>query len=128
MVSRQMYYGDNYVESDLCNSYAWDTAIVYIQAMGNDNYANKGDGNGTLKNTGETGDEKCKIFDMSGNLYEWTTEHSTSTGILSNNPCTGRGGGYSSSKYFEASRHNGGAMNSYDLDSFRPIVYCKTEN
>ncbi len=31
------------VESDLVNSYAWDTAIVYIQAMGNgnENYANK---------------------------------------------------------------------------------------
>ncbi len=40
MVSKNMYSGNSYVESDLINSYAWDTAIVYIQAMGNPNYAN----------------------------------------------------------------------------------------
>ena len=60
--SQNMYYGNSYVESDLVNSYAWDTAIVYVQAMGNSNYANAVDGNGTLNNTGETRDEKCKIW------------------------------------------------------------------
>ena len=79
LVSQNMYKNDSYVESDLINSYAWDTAIVYIQAMGNSNYANQTDGNGTLKNTGSTEDEKCKIFDMAGNLYELTTEYSTNT-------------------------------------------------
>ncbi len=50
LVSQNMYKNDSYVESDLINSYAWDTAIVYIQAMGgNSNYANQTDGNGTLK-------------------------------------------------------------------------------
>ena len=41
--------GDLYatVNSDLMNSYAWDTAIVYIQAMGNTNYANIGRENNT---------------------------------------------------------------------------------
>ena len=54
-----------------------DTAIVYIQAMGNTNYANKDDGNRSLRNTGKTEDEVCKIFDMSGNLFELTTEYTT---------------------------------------------------
>ena len=31
----------NGIKSDLMNSYAWDTAIVYIQEAGNTNYANK---------------------------------------------------------------------------------------
>ena len=79
-VSRQMYYGNSFVESDLCNSYAWDTTLLYIQLMGNLNYANQGKGaNTSLKNTGKTGDEKCKVFDMAGNLREWTTEYSTET-------------------------------------------------
>lgn len=38
------------------------TAIVYIQAMGNSNYANQTDGNGTLKNTGSTEDENVKYL------------------------------------------------------------------
>ena len=75
-----MYYGNSFVESDLCNSYAWDTTLLYIQLMGNLNYANQGKGaNTSLKNTGKTGDEKCKVFDMAGNLREWTTEYSTET-------------------------------------------------
>ena len=88
LVSQNMYKNDKYVESDLINSYAWDTAIVYIQAMGNSNYANQTDGNGTLKNTGSTEDEKCKIFDMAGNLYELTTEYSTYSYSSHAYPCT----------------------------------------
>ena len=30
IVSKNMYSGNSYIESDLINSYAWDTAIVYI--------------------------------------------------------------------------------------------------
>lgn len=63
---------DDIINSDLINSYAWDTAILYIQAMGNNNYA--GSNNGISGNTGTTGDEVCKIFDMSSNCREWTTE------------------------------------------------------
>lgn len=91
LVSQNMYKNDKYVESDLINSYAWDTAIVYIQAMGNANYANQTDENGILKNTGSTGDEKCKIFDMTGNTREWTTEYSTYTDSSGAYPCTRRG-------------------------------------
>ncbi len=79
------------VKSDLMNSYAWDTTIVYIQEAGHANYANKTNGSGTLKNTGETQEEVCKINDMASNLYEVTTEKS---GRIINNtayPCCNRG-------------------------------------
>ena len=51
-ISQNMYQAADTtvgVESDLINSYAWDTAIVFIQSMNsaNSNYANKKDGNGT---------------------------------------------------------------------------------
>ena len=125
LVSQNMYKNDSYVESDLINSYAWDTAIVYIQAMGNENYANQTDGNGTLKNTGSTGDEKCKIFDMARNTMEWTTEYSTSTGSSIASPCTGRGGYYSYSDFYTSMRYYNNATFSFNSFSFRPLLYVK---
>ena len=125
LVSKNMYKNDKYVESDLINSYAWDTAIVYIQAMGNENYANQGDGNGTLKNTGLTQDEKCKIFDMAGNLYEWTTEYSTNTDSSSAFPCTTRGGYCYYSSIPTSVRGSSYATISDCIFSFRPLLYVK---
>ena len=125
--SRQMYYGDSYVESDLCNSYAWDTAIVYIQAMGNTNYANENcdtTGNTSLKNTGTTGEQKCKVYDMAGNLIEWTTEYSTNVNDDSVQPCTVRGGLYYRSNCYTSARQKGHAASKYNT-SFRPILYVK---
>ena len=125
LVSQNMYKNDKYVESDLINSYAWDTAIVYIQAMGNDNYANQKDGNGTLKNTGSTGDEKCKIFDMAGNGQELTTEYSTDSATSPAYPCTGRGGDCYTSSYY-TSRRSGICAAIIDSNiSFRPLLYVK---
>ena len=126
IVSQNMYKNDSYVESDLVNSYAWDTAIVYIQAMGNSNYANADRGtNTTLKNTGETGDEKCKIFDMAGNTAEWTTEYSTFATSSSASTCTIRGGYYYDS-YNETSFRGGiNATYSTVINSFRPLLYVK---
>ena len=111
------------VKSDLMNSYAWDTAIVYIQEAGHENYANKADGNGTLKNTGATGDEVCKINDMASNLREWTTEYSTDTNSSSAYPCTNRGGYYYSSYYYTAYRIIGTATSSDDCNGFRFSLY-----
>lgn len=122
--SRQMYYGDIYVESDLCNSYAWDTAIVYIQAMKNSNYANACDGNGTLKNTGETGDERCHIFDIAGNTMEWTTEYCTyMSSVGGAYPCTVRGGFYLNCFNYTSVRYSTPVTSSnYDY-SFRVLLY-----
>ena len=125
LVSQNMYKNDKYVESDLINSYAWDTAIVYIQAMGNSNYANQTDGNGTLKNTGSTEDEKCKIFDMAGNLYELTTEYSTDTLSSNGYPCTLRGGYYDNSNFYTSLRIDLIATDSSYSLSFRPLLYVK---
>jgi len=67
------------IESDLINSYAWDTAIVFLQK--NDNRADKTKRyslqtslNTSLKNTGASGDVICNIYDMASNCWEWTTE------------------------------------------------------
>ena len=126
LVSQNMYKNDKYVESDLINSYAWDTAIVYIQAMGNENYANANRGTNTsLKNTGSTGDEKCKIFDMARNTLEWTTEYGTYTNFGIAYPCTRRGGYFVGSGYYTSYRSDSFATSSgYDV-SFRPILYVK---
>ena len=69
--------------SDLVNSYAWDTAIIFIQTYGTgedaSDYASKNKST-SFANTGINNDRYCNIFDMSGNAYEWTTEYSTYSG------------------------------------------------
>ena len=128
LVSQNMYKNDKYVESDLINSYAWDTAIVYIQAMGNSNYANaNGDttGNTDLKDTGSTGDQKCKIFDMVGNTSEWTTEYSTGATISFAYPCTLRGGNCNASSLYTSNRNYSCANDDFSTASFRPLLYVK---
>ena len=115
------------INSDLMNSYAWDTAIVYIQAMGNTNYANANRGsNTTLKNTGDTGDEKCKIFDMAGNVSEWTTEYSSyevSSGSYAGAyHCGARGGSHGGSKV--RTRYYGTrASYTSSQRAFRPVLF-----
>ncbi len=88
--ARGMY--SSYVESDLINSYSWDTAIVFIQKYsGNSNYANKVSVNSSKVNTGKAGDKVCNIHDMASNCYEWSTEHSTDTSSIRSGPCVDRG-------------------------------------
>ena len=123
-----MYAGSDFT-SDLINSYAWDTAIVYIQAMENKNYANANcetnNNYNQLKNTGETGDEKCHIFDMAGNVMEWTTEYSTYTDSAGERPCLSRGGNYNFSNYHTASRGYRTTADSVGSLGFRPLLYLK---
>jgi len=127
-VARNMYNSadseSKYVESDLLNSYMWDTAIVYIQAMGNSNYANRKDANGTLYNTGGTEDQVCKIYDMGGNLREWTTEYSSYSYTNYAYPCTFRGGNYYTSNLFTSTRFNSYATGSDNYLGFRSGLYC----
>ena len=117
------YNGKSYVESDLVNSYAWDTAIMFIQKCSDKtNYANQTDGNGTLKNTGATTDVVCNIYDMAGNLREWTTEYSSSSGGC--NSCVSRGGFYGSSGYYTANRSSDYATRSNYPFGFRAVLSC----
>ena len=112
------------VKSDLMNSYAWDTAIVYIQEAGHENYANQNSKNKGLSNTGTNSDEVCKINDMASNLYERTTEYSTHTSSSSASPCTGRGGGYyNRSNGYTAHRYYNGGTGSHSNGGFRFSLY-----
>ena len=133
-LSRDMYKSESKVKSDLINSYAWDTAIVFIQKCGtesNSSTYSKTDGQSStstrepqttgtniLKATNKV-DKQCNIFDMAGNCSEWTTE----THSNSNYPCVGRGGNYDDSYSFTSSR-NLYTTSAADSDiSFRPLLY-----
>ena len=106
-VSRNMYGSESKVTSDLINSYAWDTAIVFIQKCGTESnsltYSRTIGYSADLQTTGTTildatkkVDKQCNIFGMAGNCYEWTTE----TYSDSDNPCVYRGGfGYNSNDF-----------------------------
>ena len=119
--AREMY-SSNYVESDLINSYSWDTAIVFVQKYsGNSNYANKKSVNTSKLNTGKAGDKVCNIHDMASNCYEWSTEHSSYT----NSPCVHRGAAYPYSYGATSYRINYTTTFSYNDCSFRPICYVK---
>ena len=118
------------INSDLMNSYAWDTAIVYIQTFSGDNdYSYQTSINGSsdgLKNTGNLGatnDEVCKINDMASNCQECTTEYCATQDGSHAYPCVIRGGYYSSSLHNTAYRNGNEATFSYESITFRPILY-----
>ena len=129
VAAQKMYEGEENYTSDLVNSYAWDTAIVYIQKMGNGNYANANGetiGNKNLVNTGSDGDKKCNIFDLACNVQEWTTEYSTETnGIGGRTPCVLRGGYFDTRNYKTASREDENVYYYYEKLGFRPLLYLK---
>ena len=133
-VSRNMYGSEAKVTSDLINSYAWDTAIVFIQKCGTESNSltysqtaglsltstSKPQTTGTnILNETKKVDKQCNIFDMAGNCWEWTTE----TSSLSSIPCVSRGGYYYSSGRYTSSRgSNFTSATGSDL-SFRPLLY-----
>ena len=119
-LSRNMY-SDNNFESDLVNSYAWDTAIVFIQnCSAQTNYANQTSLNTSLSTTGTTNDNPCNIYDMASNCREWTTE----TNSDAENPHVFRGGCYAFSYINTAGRGSFFSESPGDDDTtFRPILY-----
>ena len=126
--SRNMYYGNDYVESDLVNSYMWDTAIIYIQEMGNSKYSIKKASNTKLANTGSTSsDEKCHIFDMAENCAEWDTEYDTKAEQYSSGyGCVPRGANYAyNTTMYTAYRSIGTADSKDNCRSFRVGLYIK---
>ncbi len=113
--------------SDLINSYAWDTAILFLQEFDNrsskpkvysiqtynTSYANKGTNNLSASQQ----DKICNVWDMASNVEEWTTE----TFITSSFPCVCRGG-----RSHWSSRRDYYMTYSAGQDSgFRPILYIK---
>ena len=114
------------VQSDLVNSYAWDTAIVYIQKFSNDSdYSIKTAKKTTLDNTGKNDDEVCKINDMASNCCEWTTEYSQYTSNSCAYPCARRGGNVFESTNYTALRVSNQSHVFNRACTFRPILYIK---
>ena len=124
----QKMYGDNTLfTSDLTNSYAWDTAITFIQKFGGEQYQTYSREIGTninsnLTNTGENNDNPLNINDMAGNTSEWTTE----TNSREDMPCTVTGGFYDETRNFATNRYSCGIDdNDNGRVSFRPILYIQ---
>ena len=142
-LSRGMYDETEFT-SDLVNSYAWDTAIVFLQTFDDrttltkvysiQNSLNTGSvasqGTNKLTNTAQQ-DEICNIWDMASNCYEWSTEtriESRYSGV----PCVIRGGSYNLIDIYTNYRSSSGpsATTTYghtDYQSFRPILYLNIE-
>ncbi len=121
MVSRKMYKSNEFT-SDLINSYAWDTAIVFIQEFSEDSVYSQQTGKNicdSFSNTGVNSDKKLNIHDMAGNLYEWTTE----TYTYANTPCTRRGGWYNGSVDNTSKRNNFNISDKWYYCTFRTIIY-----
>ena len=125
-LSQNMYNSDKFT-SDLMNSYAWDTAIVFIQNCGtNAKYSRQNSLNTSLAQTGTNSltdtskvDVQCNIYDMARNIFEWTTETSDN----SSSRCVSRGGRYSSSDLYTCFRTSYYTSVSLVSIGFRPLLY-----
>ena len=132
------------VTSDLMNSYAWDTALIFIQKCGKygvdsskypiqrgysaintggpqiaGNNKLKYEPGGTTERETPKIDVQCNIYDMAGNVAEWTTEthHHTS------NPSVKRGSHYANSYHGPEVRGLYTKNSSSNEIGFRPILY-----
>ena len=125
-VAREMYEDTTEYASDLVNSYAWDTAIIFIQTYGTgkdaSDYASKNKST-SFANTGINNDKYCNIWDMSGNAYEWTTEYSIK------DICVSRGGYYEADidliHGYTSSHNYDGTAFSISYTGLRPLIYVK---
>ena len=116
---RNMYNSTSYT-SDLVNSYAWDTAIVFIQSFEASNYADYDASNGgELLKTGMSGDEQLNINDMASNVREWTTESSVYMGY----PNVCRGGDFNQYYRYTAYRDYSEIYLENERSGFRPLLY-----
>ena len=133
------------VKSKLVSSYAWDTAIAFIQKTNSDygssseegnyndsptftytgiadtekNKQTKANGTSTLIPTGQT-TAVNNIYDMGGNVWEWTTESFSYADIL----CTIRGGSYGNYfAYSPAGYRIFSSDSAYDHTGFRLTLF-----
>ena len=126
-LSQKMYEKENdgttaitKFESDLINSYAWDTATLFLQEFGWENYSRQTsintsgpNANGTVSDSNK--DNPCNIYDMASNCAEWTTETYSDSGY----PCMARAGSYTSA------HGSAPTTSAHDDLSFRPVLYIK---
>ena len=130
--SEKMYEGNPEIKSKLVNSYAWDTALKFIEVVEGKNVdtdsSEWGNYNSSLANTGATSKAvACNIYDLAGNIFEWTTENikigegtedETSIAVI-------RGGGYGGDGADFPAGYRNGADPSITIDyiGFRPLLY-----
>ena len=80
------------------------------------------DGDGVLLTTGATErNSKINIYDLAGNVWEWTLEKSTYT----DRPCTYRGGNfnYNGTDFPSSYRDRNGISDNSNRFGFRPALY-----
>ena len=109
------------VTSELMNSYAWDTATLFLQTFGENNKYSRQNSLNTevLALNGTDNDKQCNVYDMASNVYEWTTETSSDSYF----PCTYRGGFYNNSFYYTSIRGYRSASDSSSDIGFRPLLF-----
>ncbi len=137
-LSQEMYNEENKFTSDLINSYAWDTAIIFLQTFDDrtnktkpysmQNSINTKDRaeKGTNNLTEPTKQDKiCNIWDMASNNSEWTTETNGGSSVTSHGPCVYRGGiaTYENDYYNTAKRNIAETYNVSGNDTFRVVLY-----
>ena len=122
----QNMYNSNKFTSDLMNSYAWDTATLFLQTCGEEKYSRKTSVNNSLASRGTnssdytgTRDTVCNVYDMASNVVEWTTETSNN----SDYPCVTRGGDYYRSSLYTSGRFDVITSSSGDDLGFRPLLF-----
>ena len=127
-LARNLYSSNNNFESDLINSYAYDTAIVFIQAFSGDtDYSKQTPLQTSLTTTGNAHNEensydiRCNIYDIAGNVREWSTETCT----YSNTLCMSRSVDCYDSRNSAASRGFFYTSDSAVHIGFRSILYVK---
>ena len=128
-------------KTKLVSSYAWDTTISFLQKVNSDygssseegNYKNitfsytditgasqtKASGSEVLVPTGQT-TPVCNIYDMGGNVWEWTTESYSDT----DSPYAIRGGNYSGGfAVYPAGVRTYSSDSAYDSYGFRLTLF-----
>ena len=128
-------------KTKLVSSYAWDTTIAFLQKVNSDygssseegNYSNttfsytditgatktKAKSSSVLVPTGQT-TPVCNIYDMGGNVWEWTTESLSITGLRYAN----RGGNCSNNfASLPAGFRTGDSDSAYDSRGFRITLF-----
>ena len=132
--AKTMYDENDYFESDLVNSFAWDTATLFLQEYDNrinkDKIYSRQNSLVTSQNSyGTTTDKICNVYDMASNLNEYSTESSSST--TDRGPCFMRGGFYMQGNGYIASYTSLRLQEYTNLlgydgrYGFRPILYLK---